>query len=95
MHGNARKWNIGNLLVGVELAGNSDQEEGWKNAPCQQLLDSVNERLVCTNYPIPPIRALNASISQVIAEIKRNAPTEEIFFSQLDLKNGFHCLSVA
>ena len=55
----------------------------------------VNERLVCTNYPIPPIRSLNATISATITEIRRRSPDEEIFFSQVDLKNGFYCLSLA
>ena len=55
----------------------------------------VNERLVCTNYPIPPIRSLNASISATITEIRRKSPNEEIFFSSVDLKNGFYCLALA
>ena len=55
----------------------------------------VNERLVQTNYPIPPIRSLNAAISATISAIRRKSPTEQIFFSSLDLKNGFYVLSVA
>ena len=54
----------------------------------------LNQRLLMTNYPIPPLRALNALLSEKIAEFSRKFPSEEIVFSSYDLRNGFYHLGL-
>ena len=54
----------------------------------------LNQRLLMTNYPIPPLRYLNAQLSEKITKFKNKFPGENIVFSSFDLKNGFYNLGL-
>ena len=54
----------------------------------------LNQRLLMTNYPIPPLRYLNAQLSEKITQFKNKYPREKIVFSSFDLKNGFYNLGL-
>ena len=54
----------------------------------------LNDKLIRCNYPIAPMRQIFAKISSCIATLRERYPTENIIYSQFDLKNGYSSLSI-
>ena len=55
---------------------------------------NVNKRLICSHFPITPLRTILRKFSESIAHLRRNFPTEEILISAIDFRNGYYVLSV-
>ena len=55
---------------------------------------NVNKRLICSHFPISPLRVILRKFSEIIARLKRNYPDEEILISAIDFRNGYYVLSI-
>ena len=55
---------------------------------------SINQRLLQCRFPIVPPRTVFKAISAFIESIKRSHPNEKIYFTSMDLKNGYYHISL-
>ena len=54
----------------------------------------LNQRLVTSKFPVIGTRVLFSEISRFIHKLKKLFPSEKIYFSTLDVRNGFYSLSL-